>query len=103
MTAPFLPSAEVKRRVLAKPEPVQVALRILAVKISLDADAPMETDEEHAAWLQAALEEWDQTIMPAVKLCRPGATEEQFAEAMIARLRSDQKEGWGAILRGNAS
>jgi len=93
----FLDQANIRARVLAKPGPVQVAIQMLAVKLSLE--APMNTGEEIATWMQAGADAWDEIV---ANFPDESVSEVQFAEALIERVRTDQKDGWGKILRGNA-
>lgn len=83
----------IKARILAKPARVQLVINILAV--SLSKDAPMDTDEQIAHWLQRGYERW-QEVAP---LLPPGMSESEFAGKAIEHLRADKTQSWGKILR----
>lgn len=91
--------SDIRSRILRKPESVQVVLKVIATKISIDkAD---NSDSALERYLAIALERWDKDYR--INFAMAGMTEDEAAKEIISKLRTEPEHGWDKILRGDSN
>lgn len=99
-----------KQKILAKPDAVQIVLKVFMAHPTLVKDRPLDSHDEveMEALAEAALTKWDDLVRDIRASARGprGSRRRYFSECAIAdRLVEGlrKQEGWGRILRGAAN
>jgi hypothetical protein len=94
---------DVRGELLARPEGVQLYIRMRAVRMSCDDDVALDTPAKIARYVAKALDEWKRQIAAIKRDWNPAGAElfdeDAFARSAIDKVRANPEGLWNKIFR----